>query len=152
MSDESRPTPSLFTHIDVTTASTSSSNADNSSVNGLLSQLVHAQTRQNELIEQLIQQMNAAQRQRSSELGQWKQANPRLAERCRDAAETLGQVQTQFLENVTEQIEENAECMMDGEFMMNEFVDRFGPRLAHLNGVLQVLSQLGSAPPSSNNS
>ncbi len=26
-----------------------------------------------------------------------------------------------------------------------EFVDRFGPRLAHLNGVLQVLSQL-SAP------
>ena len=26
--------------------------------------------------------------------------------------------------------------------MLNEFVDRFGPRLAHLNGVLQVLSQL----------
>ena len=28
---------------------------------------------------------------------------------------------------------------------LNEFVDRFGPRLAHLNGVLQVLSQLSSA-------
>jgi hypothetical protein len=35
---------------------------------------------------------------------------------------------------------------MDGEFMLNEFVDRFGPRLAHLNGVLQVLAQLSSAP------
>ena len=34
--------------------------------------------------------------------------------------------------------------MMDGEFMLNEFVDRFGPRLAHLNGVLQVLSQLSA--------
>jgi len=34
---------------------------------------------------------------------------------------------------------------MDGEFMLNEFVDRFGPRLAHLNGVLQVLSQLSYA-------
>ena len=152
MADEPRPTPSLFTHIDVTTASTAAPNSDNSSVNGLLSQLIHAQTRQNELLEQLIQQMNAAQRQRSSELGQGKQANPKLADRCRDAAETLGQVQTQFLENVTEQIEENADFMMDGEFMLNEFVDRFGPRLAHLNGVLQVLSQLGSVPPSSNNS
>jgi hypothetical protein len=31
--------------------------------------------------------------------------------------------------------------------MLNEFVDRFGPRLAHLNGVLQVLAQLGSGEP-----
>jgi len=37
---------------------------------------------------------------------------------------------------------------LDGEFMLNEFVDRFGPRLAHLNGVLQVLSQLSAAPDS----
>jgi hypothetical protein len=29
----------------------------------------------------------------------------------------------------------------------NEFVDRVGPRLAHLNGVLQVLAQLGSGVP-----
>jgi hypothetical protein len=113
-------------------------------VNVLLAQLVAAQTRQNELLEQLIQQMNAAQRQRHTELGQWKQANPRLAQRCRDAAETLGQIQTRFLENVTEEISEHGDCMMDGEFMLNEFVDRFGPRLAHLNGVLQVLSQLSS--------
>ena len=27
------------------------------------------------------------------------------------------------------------------------FIDRFGPRLAHLNGVLQVLSQLGGNIP-----
>ena len=33
--------------------------------------------------------------------------------------------------------------------MLNEFVDRFGPRLAHLNGLLQVLSQL-SGPTNSN--
>jgi predicted DsbA family dithiol-disulfide isomerase len=114
--------------------------------------MVAAQTRQNELLEQLIQQMNAAQRQRNAELGQWKQANPRLAKRCREAAETLGQIQTQFLENVTEEISENGESMMDGEFMLNEFVDRFGPRLAHLNGVLQVLSQLSAVPSADSNS
>ena len=32
----------------------------------------------------------------------------------------------------------------------NEFVDRYGPRLAHLNGVLQVLSQLSSIPTATN--
>ena len=147
MPDEPRQVPSLFTHIDVTPASTGNSGgSEERPVGVLLSQMLVAQNRQNELLEQMIQQMSAAQRQRSNELGQWKQANPRLAKRCRDAAETLGQVQTQFLENVTDEIACNGDSMMDGEFMLNEFVDRFGPRLAHLNGVLQVLSQLSTVP------
>jgi hypothetical protein len=40
----------------------------------------------------------------------------------------------------------NAEALTDGDFMLNEFVDRFGPRMAHLNGVLQVLATLSSNP------
>jgi hypothetical protein len=153
MADNSRPAPSLFTHIDVTTTSTTpSSGAEVGPVGVLLSQMLAAQNRQNELMEQLIQQLSSAQRQRSAELGQWKQANPRLAQRCREAAETLGQIQTQFLENVTDEIAINGDSMMDGEFMLNEFVDRFGPRLAHLNGVLQVLSQLSSVPTSESGS
>jgi hypothetical protein len=145
MPDRDRPSSSFFTHIDVSTHSAASVPTDHS-VPGLLSQLVAGQNRQNELLEQLIQQMNAAQRQRAQELGQWKQANPDLARRCRTAAETLGQIQTRFLETVTDEISDNGDCLMDGEFMLNEFVDRFGPRLAHLNGVLQVLSQLSSVP------
>jgi putative heme iron utilization protein len=149
MPENPRPATSLFTHIDVTTTSTTgASGGDGGPVGTLLSQMLAAQNRQNELMEQLIQQLNAAQRQRSAELGQWKQANPRLAKRCRQAAETLGQIQTQFLENVTDEIATNGDCMMDGDFMLNEFVDRFGPRLAHLNGVLQVLSQLSSVATS----
>jgi hypothetical protein len=112
--------------------------------NGLLRQILIAQDRQNELLEELIEQMSAAHKQRANELGQWKQANPQLARRCRKAAESLSKIQTQFLENLTEEVNENAEHLMDGEFMLNEFVDRFGPRLAHLNGVLQMLSQLGA--------
>jgi len=34
--------------------------------------------------------------------------------------------------------------------MLNEFVDRFGPRLAHLNGLLQILSQLSSSSSQAN--
>ena len=110
----------------------------------LLQQLVIGQERQNELLEDLVDQLSASQRQRAAELGQWKQANPQLAKRCRAAAEALGQVQTDFLENLTNDIDENFDTFADGGFMLNEFVDRYGPRLAHLNGVLQVLSQLSS--------
>lgn len=109
----------------------------------LLRDLVSAQDRQNELLEELVQQMGANQRQRNQELQQWKSANPELAQKCRVAAEALCQVQTSFLQNLTEEAAVNADALNDGEYMLGEFVDRYGPRLAHLNGILQVLAQLG---------
>jgi len=112
--------------------------------------MLAGQDRQNELFEELINLLGAAQKQRASELGQWKQANPRLARSCRLAAEALSRVQTEFLESLTQEIAENVEMLVDGEFMLNEFVDRFGPRMAHLNGLLQVLSQLSATPNAAN--
>ena len=47
---------------------------------------------------------------------------------------------------MTDEINESADDMTYGEFVLNEFVDRYGPRLAHLNGVIQVLAQLGNSP------
>ncbi len=151
MPQEPRHIPPVF-HIDVTasTAKNHAAEAGGTEVSALLRVLIAKQERQNQLLEELVQQTGAAQRQRQSELGQWKQANPELARACRWAAESLSRVQTQFLENLTEEVNDNAEELMDGEFVLNEFVDRFGPRLAHLNGVLQVLSQLSSVPNPTN--
>ena len=59
------------------------------------------QERQNELLEELVEQMHNSQKQRAIELGQWKDANPILARRCRAAAEALSQVQTEFLHKMT---------------------------------------------------
>lgn len=117
----------------------------------LLRDILTAQDRQNELLEELVSQLGAAQRQRNNELGQWKQANPRLARGCRLAADALSKVQTEFLETLTNEVNDNAEEFLQGDFLLNEFVDRFGPRLAHLNGVIQVLVQLSSSPNSQNN-
>ncbi len=47
---------------------------------------------------------------------------------------------------LTAEVNANYENLMEGEFMLNEFIDRYGPRMAHLNGLLQVLSQLGATP------
>ena len=113
----------------------------------LLRQLVAGQQQQNQLLERLIQQQKAVNEQRATELQQWKEANPDLARACRSAAETLSRVQTQFLDNLTEEIADSEDSLEESEFMLNEFVDRFGPRLAHLNGVLQVLAQLGNGEP-----
>ncbi len=109
----------------------------------LLRQLVAGQQRQNELLAELSQQTVAMHKQRVGELQAWKEANPRLAKACRKAAESLSRVQTQFLESITDEILESEDHLLEGDFMLHEFVDRFGPRLAHLNGVLQVLAQLG---------
>ncbi len=149
MSYEQEPVSPMF-RIDVSAESESETPASNDRVAiELLRQLVAGQQQQNRLLEEMVQQQAAAQKQRVGELQQWKNANPDLARACRHAAETLSRVQTQFLDSLTEEIADSEDHLLEGEYMLNEFVDRFGPRLAHLNGVLQVLAQLGSGEPAS---
>jgi hypothetical protein len=112
----------------------------------LLREMLAAQDRQNELLEELVEQHVAIQRHRVAELANWKNANPELAYFCKKAAERLGRIQTDYLNSITEEVQENFESMRDSEYMFNDFIDRFGPRFVHLNGILQVLAQLGNAP------
>lgn len=156
MSDSHRPQPPLYSQIDVSHGAGAFPGPSPAMVSGLsevagvLREILAGQDRQNELLEELVNQLTATQRQRANELGQWKAANPMLARSCRLAAEALSKVQTEYLNGLTDEITENYETLRDGEFMLNEFVDRFGPRLAHLNGLLQVLSQLSSTPSPAN--
>lgn len=149
MSQESRETPS---YLPFENSLDSETTPDFESVNDdpqammlqLMQQVVVNQQRQTELLEEMNRNLHAAQRQKATELAQWKQANPQLARDCRYAAEALSQVQTNFLRSLTEEVQDNADGLIDSEFVLNEFVDRFGPRMAHLNGVLQILSQLSA--------
>jgi hypothetical protein len=112
----------------------------------LMREMLAAQDRQNELLEELVEQHVTMQRQRIGELASWKQANPELAYFCKKAAERLGRIQTDYLNSITEEVHNNFESIRDSEYMFNDFIDRFGPRFAHLNGILHVLVQLGNAP------
>lgn len=112
----------------------------------LLRQLVAGQQQQNQMLEALINQQSNAGQQRNDELTQWKDANPELADKCRSAAEVLSRVQAEFLESLANEVVDSEDYLVEGDYMMNEFIDRFGPRMAHLNGVLQVLAQLSSEP------
>src|SRR5262249_14421476 len=124
--EPSRARPQMYSQIDVSQPAyhppVPQSRSQDSEVTVLLRQMLAGQDKQNELLEELVNQVSANQRQRQTELGQWKQANPRLARKCRAAAEALGKVQTEFLDSLTREIGENAENLMEGDFMLNEFV------------------------------
>lgn len=148
MSYEHEPVSPMF-RIDVSADANSEKASTEASVSELLGRLVEGQKQQNLILEELLHQQVSASKQRANELQQWKNANPELSRSCRRAAETLSRVQTEFLDSMTDEIADSEEYLLEGDFMMNEFVDRFGPRLAHLNGVLQVLAQLGTSESSS---
>jgi hypothetical protein len=141
----------LFSQVDVTTAARPqpvlSSREDQTE---LLREMLASQDRTNELLEELSSTLAASHKQRANELNQWRNAHPALASACREAAEALTRVQIEYLERMTEEINDTSDCLVEGEFMLNEFIDRYGPRLAHLNGVIQVLAQLSSVPNPAN--
>jgi hypothetical protein len=151
MTSTRRATPPLFSQVDVTTAAkpqTVFSSCNDQTE--LLREILAAQDRTNELLEELANTVAATQKQRANELNQWRNAHPALASACREAAEALTRVQIEYLDRMTEEINDTSEDMVDGDFMLNEFIDRYGPRLAHLNGVIQVLAQLSSVPNPAN--
>ena len=152
MTTTRRPTPPLFSQVDVTSAATRPQPILNprEEQTELLREMLASQDRTNELLEELSSTLVATQKQRANELNQWRNAHPALASACREAAEALTRVQIEYLDRMTEEINDSCEDMVEGDFLLNEFIDRYGPRLAHLNGVIQVLAQLSSVPNPAN--
>ena len=150
MSSSRHSPPPLYSQLEVSPGAQPRSVSPREEQADLLRDVLNAQERTNELLEDLVATMATQHKQRASELHQWRNAHPKLAAACRDAAEALSKVQIEFLDRMTEDINDQSDDMVEGEFVLNEFVDRYGPRLAHLNGVIQVLAQLSSVPNPAN--
>jgi len=110
----------------------------------LLRELVVVQQKSNELLGQLVALVSQQQRQRAAELKAWREANPKLAESCRHAAEALTKVHTEFLSSIASEAATSGEDLLDSDYALGEFIDRHGPRLAHFNGIMQLFAQLGA--------
>ncbi len=144
--------PPVFTQFEISASSVASGsnpalNADPNETNRLLRDMIALQMKSCELLAELVNQVSLQQRQRVAELKAWKEANPELAASCRQAAESLSKVHTEFLASIARDAAENAEDFTDSEYALGEFIDRYGPRLAHFNGVLQLFAQLGAPLP-----
>lgn len=143
--------PPVYTQLDISAGTVGPTGAGSApelmETNRLLRDLVALQHRSCELLVELLNQVSLQQRQRMAELKAWKEANPELAAACRRAAESLGGVHTEFLGSIARDAADNADDFADSDYALGEFVDRYGPRLAHFNGIMQLLSQLGSPLP-----
>ncbi|MDO5580909.1 MAG: hypothetical protein Q4G69_07220 [Planctomycetia bacterium] len=122
----------------------SESGSDSGNIESLLKNLIAAQNRQNDLLQKMIIIMSAGQQQRDQELFQWKNANPNLARSCRNAADKLAQIQTDVISAAADEVDLKFEDMVDNEYCIGDFLDRYGPRFVHLSAILQLFSLLGN--------
>ena len=146
--------PQTCTQVDISATSVSRAGPaappatpDLAETNVLLREMVTLQRRSCDLLAELLNQVSLQQRQRAAELKSWREANPELAASCRGAAEALTKVHTEFLSTIAREAADNAEGFSESDYALGDFLDRFGPRLAHFNGVMQLFAQLGAQPP-----
>lgn len=90
-------------------------------------------------INRLSQLMEKQLSQREEAMQRWRTANPELARRCQRAAVAYNNILTTMLEEIVE-MAENDDA---NDFVLFDFLDRCGPRLMHLNNLVQTLVQLG---------
>lgn len=104
-----------------------------------LKALIQGQQKTNMLLETLLARLT----QQQTQLENWKRANPELSQDCKRASEVLGKAQSEYLQGLTEQVLEDGEDM--DSWTLQEFIDKYGQRLAQFNGMLAYLAQLGAS-------
>lgn len=94
-----------------------------------------------EAVNKLSRLMEKQLHQRNEAVRRWRDANPKLARRCQHGALKFSEALNEVLDEVLSPMEADDESL--NAFTFGEFIDKFGPRLTHLNNMVQMLSQLG---------
>jgi hypothetical protein len=103
------------------------------------------QRQQLELAREAAQVSREQRARQIAELERWQTGHENVLEHCKESLSNLEQVHAALIAELAHYVEENHENLIDGEFALTDFVDRFGPRLAHLNTMLAVLRPLAAA-------
>lgn len=88
---------------------------------------------------------NLARDQRArqlAELERWQAGHDGMIDDCRDALSKLEHVHASMMRDLAQFVQDNHEDLVDGEYVLTDFVDRYGPKLAHLNTMLAILRPL----------
>ena len=105
-------------------------------------QILQNQTQQLELAREAAQIAREQRARVMSELERWQTGHESVLDQCRDSLAQLEQVHASLMEDLVDHVSDNQENLLDSDFALTDFVDRFGPRLAHLNTMLAVLRPL----------
>lgn len=108
-------------------------------------QILDVQRQQLELARESTQLAREQRARQIAELERWQVGHDGVIDACRDSLGKLEQVHAALMGELTEYVSEHQENLLEGDFALTDFVDRFGPRLAHLNTMLAVLRPLAAA-------
>jgi hypothetical protein len=108
-------------------------------------QSLEFQRQQLELAREATQVAREQRSRQIADLERWQSGHEGVIENCKDALGKLEQVHASLMGELATYVEENHDNLMEGDFALSDFVDRFGPRLAHLNTMLAVLRPLTTA-------
>jgi hypothetical protein len=108
-------------------------------------QMLELQRQQLDISRELLQ-VNREQRSRqAADLERWQAGHEIVLGTCKETLSKLEQVHASLMNELANYVDENHENLLEGDFSLSDFVDRFGPRLAHLNTMLAVLRPLAAA-------
>jgi hypothetical protein len=79
-------------------------------------------------------------------LSRWQQEFPSLADSCRKALPHLERCYGQLIRDLTERLTDDEEPL-DNDFAVQDFLDRYGMRLAQLGTILNLVGPLAEAGP-----
>lgn len=107
--------------------------------------ILQNQQQQLELAREAAQVAREQRARQVSELERWQVGHDHVLDQCRVSLGQLEQVHAALMGELVDHVAENHDNLVDGEFALTDFVDKFGPRLAHLNTMLAVLRPLAIA-------
>jgi hypothetical protein len=110
-----------------------------------LRQILEVQRQHLDLSREMVQVSREQRSRQGAELERWQSGHEHVLDACRETLGRLEQVHASLMSDMANYVEENHENLLEGDFSLSDFVDRFGPRLAHLNTMLAVLRPLAAA-------
>lgn len=112
----------------------------------LIRQLVSLQQEQIGLMKSQLAAQDNGSKMRTF-LARWETDFPDIGASCKQALPALERAYLGLVREVTERINATESGELDNEFVLGEFLDRFGIRLGQLGNILSQLAPLADAAP-----
>lgn len=114
----------------------------------LIRQLLEIQKEQLVILRGQAAAQDASSRNRAF-LSRWQGEFPDIGSACKDVLPVVERAYLGMIRDLTDKVREQGENGLDDEFVLGEFLDRFGMRLGQLGTILSQLGPLADAAPSS---
>ena len=115
-------------------------------VSDLLRQVLEVQRDQLAVLRQQAAQTDGMARWRAF-LGRWQEEFPGIGSACKTVLPVVERAYLTLVQDLTDRLRDEDAEPLENEFVLNEFLDRYGTRLGQLGNVLSQLSPLADAAP-----